>query len=138
MGHERGDLDDDWGYSDTIDRTVSEEASIDVQGTVELSELIRDPASMHTICLGTFRKCAAPEDSILTPESLGDGLNDIMDRIRCDPFDHAEIMELWSGSLNFAEFYLLVRELLISMHRAMTVDVDVEDVLVNELNKVNM
>ena len=137
MSHERGHLDEDWGYGNPMDDTGIVNAESEEQQS-NLSELVRDPASMHTLCLAVFRKYSDSSDSISTMESLGDSLNHIMLKLDADPFERSDILDLWSGSMNFAEFFLLVRELLVSMHRVMTVEVDIEDVIVNEMNQVKM
>ena len=136
MGHERGDLDDDWGYAPVGQTTTSEEVIIDdtdASSVLQLSILVQDAAALHTLCLEAFRKCAGPHDTLLTETSLDEGLNHIMSRLQLEPFEHSDILDLWFGEMNFAEFYLLVRELLVSMHRAVNADIDAHDVLANEL-----
>ena len=138
MGHERGDLDDDWGYG-SADGTQSPPPLVDMRiSALDLGGLVQDPAALHTLCLDTFRRCAGPDDAILTVDSLESALNDIMTRIEADPFDRSDVLDLWFGHLNFAEYYLLVRELLVSMHRALTTDIDASDVLVNETNRIKI
>jgi hypothetical protein len=137
MGHERGELDDDWGFEST---QLSESVvGMDTRHVpLDLGSLAGDSAAMHTLCLEVFRAHANSGESLSSDRSLKDALNQIMNRIQCDDFDDTDVDELWSGSLNFAEFYLLVRELLISMHRAMSVEIDVDDVLVQELDKIRI
>jgi|LauGreDrversion4_2_1035121.scaffolds.fasta_scaffold22111_2 hypothetical protein len=137
MGHERGELDDGWGFKsmDLSDSNISREIQ---EGPLDLGSLTLDSAAMHTLCLEVFRAHAESSESLSSVRSFQEALNQIMARIECDDFEDTEIDDLWSGSLNFAEFYLLVRELLVSMHRAMSVGIDVEDVLVQEMNKTRI
>ena len=132
MGHERGDLDEDWGYHSRSE-CVSISTEIDSGLQLDLQTVARDTGAMHSLSLEVFREYQNSDVSISSRESFEHALNAVMYRIGCDAFDNDEITELWSGSLNFSEFTLLLRELLVSMHRAMTVEIVAEDVLINEL-----
>ena len=138
MGHERGDLDDDWGYGTGENTETESPGTTEVEEKIDLSSLVLNPANLHSLCLEVFRKRAGSHDTLVTAEIFGEGLNDIMVRIHVDPLEDDEVSELWFGATNFAEFYLLVRELIVSMHRAVTTEMNVDDVLVDAMNQIKM
>jgi len=59
-----------------------------------------------------------------------------MKSVDLDSFDEDEIEELWCANVNFSEFYLMCKEMFASMYRAMSADIDAEDILVDSLEKL--
>ena len=139
MTHETGQLDDSWGFSD-MQGAPTDPSMIEVLNTnhVELAGLLRDTGALHCVCLQAFKSNTADFDMLSTENELGNALKYITDSIKLDPFDDDDIEELWFGNMNFSEFYLLCKELFASLHRAMSTEIDADDILVDSMQKIRL
>ena len=88
----------------------------------ELKQIVLDSGRLHTVCLEAFRAYSKGEDCILTEADLGGCINYVCSQCGLDPLDSEEISELWSGKLNFAEFYMVSHELLKSIYQTVNLD----------------
>jgi hypothetical protein len=140
MVHHSGHLDPSWGYSDISERVTdlsNLEKSEEEDTTLE--RLVQDSSVLHSLCLKAFRTHADDANYLSNEGIFVDSLNFIMRTINMDPpFDADDADELWSGKMNFSEFYLLCSELFSSMHRSMSTDLDVDDIMANSFRNLRL
>ncbi len=87
-----------------------------------LRNLLLDCGSLHSLCLETYSKHADREDCMSSEARLAQALADIFVSCDIEPLEADDISELWSGNLNFAEFYMTSHELLKSLYQTLTIE----------------
>lgn len=87
-----------------------------------LREVVSDSGLLHSLCLEAFKIQADGQDSLASQSDLEMALAHIFSSCHLDRLDADEISELWSGSLNFAGFYMICHELLKALHQAVNLD----------------
>ena len=87
-----------------------------------LREVVSDSGLLHSLCLEAFKLQADGQDSLTSQSELEMALAHIFSSCELDRLDADEISELWSGSLNFAGFYMICHELLKALHQAVNLD----------------
>lgn len=87
-----------------------------------LKSILLDVSLLHSLCLEAFQAHSKVKDTLSTQLELKLALSFICSHTGLDGFDDQEIADLWVSGLNFAEFFLVARELFTSLHRSLSVD----------------
>ena len=120
-----GELDESWGFSHLNSSTTPtpiQAHEIDIY--VTLSQIMSDSGSFHTIALRAFQLHAINCEYIADENDLRKSLNHMCGVCSIDDFTLDECEELWTDKLNFAEFYLLTKELFQTIHRTLNSDIE--------------
>lgn len=87
-----------------------------------LRSILLDVSLLHSLCLEAFQAHSKVKDRLSSQLELKLALSFICSHTGLDGFDDQEIADLWVSGLNFAEFFLVARELFTSLHRSLSVD----------------
>jgi hypothetical protein len=89
---------------------------------LSLKSILLDVSLLHSLCLEAFQAHSKVKDRLSTQLELKLALSFICSHTGLDGFEDEEIADLWVSALNFAEFFLVARELFTSLHRSLCVD----------------
>ena len=107
-------------------KEVVEERSEGMPMQLTLRSIVLDVSLLHGICLEAFKIHSQANDTLSTQLELKSALSHISSRTGLDDFEDEDVEDLWVSALNFAEFFLLARELFTSLHRSVSVDFESE------------
>lgn len=106
------------------DATSDRESVVNDTDYSKFSDLIKDAGAFHSLTLESFQMHADESEYISTVESLSHSLNFFCDTCEIDCFADDEVGELWFGKINYAEFYLMSKELFQSLHRTLNSELE--------------
>ena len=87
-----------------------------------VKNLLLDPSRLHGLCISAFRVNNLLSSGITSPKHLKAALSHIFHVCGMEPLSDEDVADLWTGGLNFSEFYLISREILSSFHQTTNAD----------------
>ncbi len=82
-----------------------------------LREVLLDAGLLHSICLDAFNEQSHQREYLTDSVKLTEALSSVLTKCELDPLTQDEGEEIWTGQVNFAEFFLLSGEFLRSLHQ---------------------